>query len=582
MTQAGTPVLSVVSGTYNRLPHLRRMVESARAALLPGIPYEIVLVDGGSTDGTLDWCKHQGDVRLIEHGELRGAIRAFNDGAHAARGRYVVLANDDVEFLPESLTHALIFMEDHPEIGIGAFTQDRNNRGWHVEGMSAIDPQGRQTAVPYGQVAIVPRWLGDRLGWWGDFGARTYGGDTMLSARAYEAGYPVAELKRSRIHDTTPADELREINNTRILYQGNHPDTQAYLDVYPRGPQIASVPQFPPPDAWPAPLLRIFYVPIFEAGHQVQRVQKRGLRDALRCAGLVHEFDYVGLAQGLGLQGMWARLVAEAHMFQPDLFLFQLHDQGTLTASQIKALVARHPRAVFVNWNGDYWPHNLTSDQGIALAKAFDVQLVVNAEVIPDLRRHGIGAAHWHIAYEPLVAGSTEDILYDAVFLGSAYSAQRVALANVLHSLGDAQIGLFGSGWPNTTTENTTYDFRRTGQIMRQAKIVIGDSQWPEAHGFVSDRLFNALAAGGGVLMHQWFSGIDDLGLVNEENCIIWQSLDDLPDIMRYWLDGRRDSRRQKIAQAGRNLVMARHSFDARVRELFTDILREAVSHVTR
>ena len=43
-----TPTVSVVSGTYNRLDLLQRMVDSARSSAGP-LPLELVLVDGGST-----------------------------------------------------------------------------------------------------------------------------------------------------------------------------------------------------------------------------------------------------------------------------------------------------------------------------------------------------------------------------------------------------------------------------------------------------------------------------------------------------------------------------------------------------
>jgi glycosyltransferase involved in cell wall biosynthesis len=72
--------VSVVSGTFNRLVMLQKMVYSVRQSTA-GLSYEIVLCDGGSTDGTLAWIKQQPDIRLIEHGELRGAIAAFNDAA---------------------------------------------------------------------------------------------------------------------------------------------------------------------------------------------------------------------------------------------------------------------------------------------------------------------------------------------------------------------------------------------------------------------------------------------------------------------------------------------------------------------
>ena len=106
-------MLSIVSGTYNRREALQNMVESVRDTLPRGIAYELVIVDGGSTDGTLEWLHEQTDVTTIEHGELLGAIKAFCDGAKAARGKYVVLANDDILFEKGALMAGIIHLEEH-------------------------------------------------------------------------------------------------------------------------------------------------------------------------------------------------------------------------------------------------------------------------------------------------------------------------------------------------------------------------------------------------------------------------------------------------------------------------------------
>ena len=84
--------VSIVSGTFNRLPYLKRMIESGRKAMRPaghvhafeGVTWEFVIVDGGSTDGTLDWLRSQADVRVIEHGRLLGAgCRGGVSGRHS-------------------------------------------------------------------------------------------------------------------------------------------------------------------------------------------------------------------------------------------------------------------------------------------------------------------------------------------------------------------------------------------------------------------------------------------------------------------------------------------------------------------
>src|SRR6185503_12258143 len=172
--------ISIVSGTYNRLPSLQRMVKSVRQSFtgLHGLTYQVVLVDGGSQDGTQAWCLAQPDIVLIEHGELKGAVKAFNDGAYAATGEYVIMANDDIEFVGESVLTSFIYMQTHPDCGIRCFFQNRNGRDWHVEEMPCID-NGQQVSRPYGQVCITPKWLGDYVGWWGDY-LHTYGGDNEL------------------------------------------------------------------------------------------------------------------------------------------------------------------------------------------------------------------------------------------------------------------------------------------------------------------------------------------------------------------------------------------------------------------
>src|SRR5262245_40629500 len=106
-----TYVISIVTGTYNRLPYLQQMMQSVRQQMPIGLPAEFVICDGGSTDGTLEWLREQPDVKLIEHGELKGAIAAFTDAANAAQGKYVLIANDDVVFWPGSILRALVHLE---------------------------------------------------------------------------------------------------------------------------------------------------------------------------------------------------------------------------------------------------------------------------------------------------------------------------------------------------------------------------------------------------------------------------------------------------------------------------------------
>src|SRR3990172_12459772 len=196
-------LLSIVTGTFNRKSYLAQMISSARACIPRGMTYEIIVVDGGSEDGTQDWCKDQPDVVLIEQGELLGAIKAFDAGAETARGEYVLLANDDILFHPNAILPALVYLEANSAAGAVAFLDNRPAPGYgteyKVQTMTVLDTDGSKLSMPYAQVGLFRRWLGERCDWWGSrdsaFNGQTYGGDNYLSARIYEHGYPIVPVE---------------------------------------------------------------------------------------------------------------------------------------------------------------------------------------------------------------------------------------------------------------------------------------------------------------------------------------------------------------------------------------------------
>lgn len=605
--------ISIVSGTYNRLPFLQKMVLSVRNSLasdIHGIEYEIVLVDGGSTDTTQEWCKLQPDIKLIEHNELLGAVKAFNDGAYAATGKYVIMANDDIEFVDNSILLAYTFMETHPDCGGGCFYQDRNGRDWHVDGMQAVRVTGKgkhrkveRVHVYYAQVGIFPKWLGDQVGWWCDeqeyghylknknygpkIGLHTYGGDNELSARIIDLGFTVEPVPDAKITDKEADDDLRIINNIDgskdpKSVRGHHPDSYKFgqkwinrnnilgIRGYYPGPILKDKPMISNPD----PVIskeRVLYLPLFEQGWQVLKEQKKGLREALAKVAIVVEYDYMERFAQVG-RDIIPAIARICNDFKPTIFLSQLHNSDQINWNDIKhfkQICGNSTR--FVNWNGDYWPEQLLDRKGIELAKSFDLMTSVNRDVVTEHQKQGINTHYWQIGWEPL--GRYQEPIahqhHDIVFLASGYSEKRQRLGKFLASQ-PYSFGLYGHGWPNGTSKGENlYNFIDACRVYRGAKIAIGDSQWPES-GFVSNRIFQILAAGNCTLFHQWFKDYELLGLENGTNCVIWQNLDDLGQILRYWLSDTRSQELRQIALEGEKLALERHSFDGRVSELWS------------
>src|SRR5690606_6899767 len=131
----------------------------------------------------------------------------FCDGAAAATGKYVIMANDDILFFPGSIMRAMMHLELNTSCGAVAFADNRHDPQYKQKqydvaymGVRGL-PRGNGV---YAQVGMFRRWLGDRVGWWGygTIDAKPYGGDNYLSARIWELGYSVDAVDGATIHDT--------------------------------------------------------------------------------------------------------------------------------------------------------------------------------------------------------------------------------------------------------------------------------------------------------------------------------------------------------------------------------------------
>ncbi|MFM7372684.1 MAG: glycosyltransferase family 2 protein, partial [Sphaerospermopsis kisseleviana] len=101
-----TVFFSVVIPTYNRLPILQKCLRALEVqnfkdtTLVEG--YEIVLVDDGSTDGTLDWlAEHQDQfphVRCFQQ-DHAGPAAARNLGVEKAAGDTIIFIDSDLVVL---------------------------------------------------------------------------------------------------------------------------------------------------------------------------------------------------------------------------------------------------------------------------------------------------------------------------------------------------------------------------------------------------------------------------------------------------------------------------------------------------
>jgi GT2 family glycosyltransferase len=103
--------VSVVVVTFNALPWVERALESMRG-------HETVVVDHGSTDGTLELVRERfPEARVIEQ-ENKGLGGGSNAGMRIASGDYFLLLNSDAWALDDAVERLAAFADEHPEAAV--------------------------------------------------------------------------------------------------------------------------------------------------------------------------------------------------------------------------------------------------------------------------------------------------------------------------------------------------------------------------------------------------------------------------------------------------------------------------------
>jgi GT2 family glycosyltransferase len=115
------PLVSVVIPNYNGRHHLERCLPALAATA--DVPTETIVVDNGSTDGSVRWLAESWPgLRVLDLGRNLGFGEANRRGVAAARGRYVAFLNSDTVVEPSWLEELLIPMEADDEIAASCAT----------------------------------------------------------------------------------------------------------------------------------------------------------------------------------------------------------------------------------------------------------------------------------------------------------------------------------------------------------------------------------------------------------------------------------------------------------------------------
>jgi glycosyltransferase involved in cell wall biosynthesis len=111
------PLISIVTPSFNQASHLEAALRSVLEQAYPNIEY--IVIDGGSTDGSLDILRRYADRLAYWSSEPdSGQTDAVNKGFARAHGEILAWLNSDDVYLPGAIAEAVDYLTTHPEVGM--------------------------------------------------------------------------------------------------------------------------------------------------------------------------------------------------------------------------------------------------------------------------------------------------------------------------------------------------------------------------------------------------------------------------------------------------------------------------------
>ncbi len=204
---------SIIIPTFNQWEYTRQALDSIRA--FTSTPYELIVVDNGSTDDTVSSLRLMEDVVLIENDRNRGFPAACNQGLAAAHGDRLLLLNNDVvvsrgwldnmlDCLHADALHGAVGPVSNAASGAQMRPQPYQTMEEYREFAAAY---GRTVAPPYlyclrlvGFCLLIRREVYEKIGPLDErFGKGTFEDDDY-SLRIRRAGYKLAIAAGTYVH----------------------------------------------------------------------------------------------------------------------------------------------------------------------------------------------------------------------------------------------------------------------------------------------------------------------------------------------------------------------------------------------
>lgn len=222
-TEAKT--VSIILGSLNRKPFLKLAIKSIRNEVA-GLDHEIIVIDGGSTDGSLKWLSRQKDIiTIIQHNrgnwmgqpvKKRSWGYFINLGFKCAQGKYVCMVSDDCIIIPGAIRNGIDHFDTQlhagQKLGGLAFWW----RNWPNQTAYSVQIHYGQLNINHG---IFLREALKEVDYADEANFQFYSGDVDLSLKLEQAGYRIQTAPNSYIEHYWHANFGVRQNNLKQAQQ---------------------------------------------------------------------------------------------------------------------------------------------------------------------------------------------------------------------------------------------------------------------------------------------------------------------------------------------------------------------------
>lgn len=564
---------SIVLLAHDGLADTRRALEAV--LMHTQAPYELVLVDNGSGDGTRAYFHElqaagRAPVRVIENPTNLGYAKGANQGIRAAKGEHVVLLNNDTQVQPGWLTALLDAARSAPRVGIvtakvlnpDLTVQNAGGILHHPDGRFTVPHQGQDRLAPTvtqrqavesasGPCMLLTRALIDRVGIFDEAYSPAYYEDSDLCMRARRAGFMLLYEPGAEVVHAAQRTSLRlvaegKLDLDRCLSENKARFYERYgveLEADEAARRLVAV-----TERLPRHRILLCY-------------GKSETTTAAYCeAALRKEHDVVVAGPGqevdLGPRVTASELYARAG----NGFDLLLCIEGENYFPQAP-WVAPCPTAL---WAIDNHLHAREPDGWhLKLAAGFDRVFLAQRDYLSAFLERGINASWLPLACDPDVHGGKEiEKDLDVVFVGHVrpFHKRRRRLLDRLER--------------HFNVHEVQGVFREDmSRLFSRARIVFNCS----LAGDLNMRVFEALASGSLLLTDRINAGLETL-FAHREHLVLYDDDTLEEEVERYLTDAKA---RAAIALRGQRLALAHHTYRHRMHDLLRvvrELAREEVA----